>query len=154
MNATLVARPIYGGGEGTRQTLASRGQHTSAMLASYAEVTGDFSEVCVHYLITGKRTVPVSLVKHYADGTACSPNQLYNDLKSYIGSPAIPANLRKQLLDNLYEVLECIPAIDKNVILEKVNACDIAEDRIYRLFSSLLYYAWRTDLAGYTYVEV
>lgn len=150
LTATLGTRPIYGGSDGTRKTIASRGQHLSGMFASYVEASNDFSEVYAHYLITGERTVPVSLVRHYADGTSCCPKQLYIDIKTYLDSASIPHSARQQLWDDLHRILDEVPTVDSEAMLHAANVC--RENGIYALLTAMLYYAWRIDLAGYTYL--
>lgn len=149
LSASFVAHPIYGGAEDTRDKKESQAEHLNGLLGSYIEVKREFSCGYAHLLITGKNVIPVSVVEHYREGTSLCPIRLYDDIKSYLELPGISYSDRRQLQAHLYTILDDIPVRDRRKMINAVDACRYDKDCM--LLTYLLYYAWRTDLAQYTY---
>ena len=148
--ASLVARPIYKGGPGTRAKKASQADHLNGLLASYVEATDDISSSHAHLIFAGKRIIPVSVVMYYSDGTLMCPKELYEDIETYLDAPSISHAAKRDLLDNLYTILDIIPKRDRRNIKAAVEAC--TANKTCMLLTMLLYYAWCIDLAQYTYL--
>lgn len=160
--ASLTARATYAKPENTRKTKATRGEHLSGLLGSYVDEMGDIDDNYANQIYTGRRMMPARVVRHYAHNGMHASNEsvpaclinlyLYNDIKNYYQTDSVSNAEKKALGERLGEILQTIPQIDQDEIMAKVNVCNTAGDRVYMLFASLLYYAWRIDLAGYTYV--
>lgn len=149
LSASLVARPSYEGFEGTRWKKGSQPEHLNGLLGSYAGAKGDIDDDFAYLIIAGKNVIPVSVVEHYREGTSLCPIRLYDDIKSYLELPSISHSDRCQLLANLYAIIDDIPVRDRHKMINAVEACRYDKDCM--LLTCLLYYAWRTDLAQYTY---
>lgn len=160
LTASLTARATYAKPEGARKTKATQGEHLCGILGSYVDEMGDIDDNYAHQIYTGRRMIPARVVRHYAhnctrasnESASACPINLYDDIRCYYQTDSVSYSAKKVLGERLEEILQTIPRIDQDEIMTKVNACNIAEDRVYMLFASLLYYAWRIDLAGYTYV--
>ena len=149
LTVSLVARPTYPGAEGTRRRKASRAEHLTGLLSSFAEAMDDFNGSYVYRLYSGKNANVEKVAEYYRDGTSRCPRRLYEDVKAYLNLPSISREARTQLWDSLCEVLTRIPARDRQEMIAAVNAC--GEDRVSMLLARLLWYGWCTDLAQYTY---
>lgn len=149
LTVSLVARPTYLGAEGTRRRKASRAEHLTGLLSSYAEAMGDFNDSYVYRIFSGKKPNIEKAIEFYRDGTSRCPRLLYADVKAYLDLPSISREAGAQLWDGLCEVLKHIPARDRQEMIAAVNAC--GEDRVSMLLARLLWYGWCTDLAQYTY---
>ena len=149
LSASLVARPTYKGSEGTRRTKGSRADYINSLLGSYADERGEIGDDYAYSIITGRDVIPLSVVDYYRQGTSLCPGRLYDDIKYYLDFPEISHADRRKMLENLYTVLNDIPARDRRKMKNAIATC--YSDKDCMLLTCLLYYAWRTDLAQYTY---
>ena len=149
LSASLVARPTYKGAEGTRRNCGSQAVHLNWLLKSYVEAKKEFYDDYAYSIIAGKDLIPLSVVDYYREGTSLCPGRLYDDIKYYLDFPEISHADRRKMLDKLYTVLNDIPTRDRRKIKDTVATCYFDKDCM--LLTCLLYYAWRTDLAQYTY---
>lgn len=129
--------------------MASQGNYLRGMLASYEGAMGDdYAQL----IISGKQVVPKALAVHYDDDVHTCPQGLYADIASYYESASITYRQKMTLRDNLMRILQTIPVIDREEIMADVQSCRTEVYGVYMLLAGLLYYAWRSDLAGYTYM--
>ena len=103
-------------------------------------------------IIAGKQVVPKALAAHYSDDIHTCPQSLYEDIASYYQSDAITYDQHITLQADLLLILQTLPAVDQEGIVREVMTCRSVVYETYMLLAGLLYYAWRADLAGYTYV--
>lgn len=146
LSESFKARQLCGNG---CKKMVSQGEYLRGLLASYEGALGDDY---AQRIIKGKQIVPKSMALHYNDDTHTCPQGLYADIASYYQSASITYQQKMTLRDNLLRILQNIPAIDQTEIMAEVKNCSTEVYETYMLLAGLLYYAWRTDLAGYTYV--
>lgn len=146
LSESFKARQLCGNG---CKKMVSQGEYLRGLLASYEGALGDDY---AQRIITGKQTIPVALAMHYSDDAQICPQDLYTDIVSYYESDSITYQQKMTLQDNLLRILQTIPVIDQTEIMAEVKNCSTEVYETYMLLAGLLYYAWRTDLAGYTYV--
>lgn len=153
LTVSLVACPTYLGADGARRRKASRAEHVTGLLSSYAEAMGDFGSSYVYRFFSGKQPNVEKVVEFYRDGTSrrC-PRLLYEDVKDYLNLPSISRKVRAKLWEDLYDVLEYIPGRDRQEMIAAVNAC--GADGVSMLLTRLLWYSWCSDLAQYTHSSV
>ena len=132
-----------------RRQMDSQGNYLRGILASYEGAMGDDY---AQRLITGRQTVPKALAVHYSDDIHTCPQGLYEDIASYYQSDSISYDQHITLRANLLRILQTLPVVDQEEIYREVRTCRSAVYETYMLLAGLLYYAWRADLAGYTYV--
>ena len=131
-----------------RTTVDTQGQYLSSLLMSY----DDISEDQAHLWMCGKRRPPLPLARHYADGASLCSRQLHLDVSAYYMSPAISRAQIAVLWTGLRDVLQALPAADRDDIMATVDLHDDAKTRACVLLTCMLQYAMHMDIAQYTYM--
>ena len=125
-------------------------RYISSLLMSYTEARGDLNKDSASLMISGKRRVPASIVRHYADSLSLYPSNLYSDITEYY-SVLLHKDIQ-QLYANLCEVLAYIPKVDREIMLRATAGCTSQLQTACTLFTMMLYYAWCSDLCQYEFL--
>ena len=139
LNAAYLAR---GGGDCKELFLNS-------MLMTYVDENKEIKKDQASQVFLGKCNIPKAIVRFYAAGASHCPPKLYDDFAEYFKNTKTES--MKTLRAGLYEILKTIPEEDEEDILRIANARTCEKEKTYTLLTCMIYYAWRSDLAGYIY---
>ena len=121
----------------------------NSVLMSYVDAKKDLKKDQVSLIFLGKRTIPKPIVRFYASGASLCPPKLYKDIEEYFRNAK--KETVKALREGAHEILKELPEEDKEDIMRTANECQGKKDTILTLWTCLIFYAWRRDLASYTY---
>lgn len=122
-----------------------------SLLASYADSASHSPKDTPYLVLEGKRIIPKSIVRHYAEYHTDYPVRLYTDIKVYYDDVASyhDAVSKHKLHNNLSEVLQVLPDRDRKKISTLVEQYTDTLDGTCLLYAALLYYAFHADLYQY-----
>ena len=123
----------------------------NSLLQTYVYKNKDIKKDQASLVFLGKRTMPKAIVCFYAAGASHCPPKLYDDFAEYFNNTKTES--MKTLRVGLYEILKTIPEEDEEDILRIANARTCEKEKTYTLLTCMIYYAWRCDLAQYTYSD-